>query len=116
MKQTLSTLLLLASFSLLAQQPQMKKDTVNGKWYTSKDFSPPSKNLDDDKPFSFVTHKKDTLFLVNEGIGLTIAKVWEGDFYKIERDGKKPKIVFTTQNYIVARHSKNTQSKYIVHD
>lgn len=115
MKKTLSTLLLLASFTLLAQQPKMKTDTVTGKWYTSKDFSEPSKNLDETKPYSYVTHQKDTLFLVNEGIGLTIAKVWEGHYYKPSRDGKKPKIIFTTQNYIVARHS-NIHTKFIVND
>lgn len=113
MKRTLSALLLLASFTLFAQS---KTDTIEGKWYTSKDFSQPSKNLDETKPYSYVTAKKDTLYLVNEGIGLTIASMWEGKYYKPERDGKKPKIVLTTQNYIVSRHTKVNQNKFIAHD
>lgn len=91
-------------------------DTTNGRWYTSKDFKPASKNIDDSKPMSYVTHRKDTLFLVNEDIGLATAKLWEGSNYKPERDGKKPKIVLVSQKYIIARHENKAIPRLLVND
>jgi hypothetical protein len=115
MKQTLLVLALVTSLTTIAQN-KVTVDTTNGKWYGRNDFQPVSKNIDEDKPFSFVSYRKDTLYLVNEGIGLTTAKLWEGVYYRPERDGKKPKIVFTTQKYIIARHNQAKQTKQIVND
>lgn len=122
MKTTIITIMLFITVAVSAQQNvrAMKNindtDTSRGKWYSSRDFSEPSKNIDDTKPIAFVSYRKDTLYLVNEGIGLTIAKSWEGALYIPERDGRKPKIVFTTQKYIVARHESKVSQKFIVND
>lgn len=116
-------LIVIIVFATIVVNGQSKKsnfnfnvDTTNGRWYSSKDFQPVSKNIDDSKPISFVTSKRDTLYLVNEGIGLATAKLWEGNNYKPERDGKKPKIVFVTQHYIIARHENKVLQKFIVNE
>lgn len=49
---------------------------------------------------SYVSPKSDTLYLLNDKIGQTIAAVWNKPIYKKE----KPIIVFTTDtNYLVSR-------------
>lgn len=105
MKQFVIALIMINSFSFLAQT----EDIV---WRQPTPYVP-SKNVDETKPISFVTYQQDTLYLIDEGLGKLTAKLWEGKNYKPERDGKKPKIVFVTQNYILTRYSNH---KSIVND
>ena len=58
----------------------------------------------DNEPISFVTTKKDTLYLINDRLGKTIAGSWEGKYYVPERDGKKPYILLVEISYIRQRH------------
>lgn len=65
-------------------------------------------------PISFISHGKDTLYLLNDDFGKLVASVWTGKFYKPERDGKKPTIIFVSHQYIQMRHkvtAKKTVSK-----
>ena len=59
---------------------------------------------DDGLPISYVSLKKDTLFLLNDKVGWSIADVWYGNCYEPKRDGKRPHIKFVTQNYILDRY------------
>lgn len=55
---------------------------------------------------SYVTRNKDTLYLINDTLGKQVAKAWEGEYYKPERDGKKPVIIFVDVAYIKNRYNK----------
>ena len=57
-------------------------------------------NLYNNEPIAFVTSKKDTLYLVNDNLGKTIARSWEGKYYIPERDGPKPCILLVEISYI----------------
>lgn len=56
-------------------------------------------------PISFVSQKKDTLYLIKDNLGKQIASSWEGEYYQPKRDGRKPYIAFVSQQYILNRHS-----------
>jgi hypothetical protein len=64
-------------------------------------------------PISFVSHGKDTLYLLNDDFGKLVASVWNGKFYKPERDGKKPTIVFVSHQYIQMRHKANAKKTVV---
>lgn len=62
-------------------------------------------------PPSYVSSKKDTLYLVNDSFGKLIANSWVGERYDPQRDGKKPVIMFVSQKYILKRHKMVTMTQ-----
>jgi len=69
-----------------------------------------------DTPISYVSKGSDTLYLVDDNLGKMIASTWDGKYYILERDGRKPEIVLTTQHYILNRYGliRKTPAKKIM--
>jgi hypothetical protein len=57
---------------------------------------------------SVVSYEKDTLYLVNEGVGYTIEEVWN-EFYENE----KPIIIMKSENWIVMENIRRKSSPVV---
>lgn len=89
MKKTLTILLLAIAISGLAQT-KTKPNTTSASMVVTKKLI----KENGEYRLYYANKSQDTLFLYNDGLGKTIAEVWDIDTSKTARSYKKPIIVF----------------------
>lgn len=90
MKKTLTIFLLAIALSGLAQTKSNLKSKHTDAKVVTKDLI----KENGEYRLYYANKSKDTLFLYNDGLGKTIAEVWDIDTSKTARSYKRPTIVF----------------------